>query len=98
MFLLAISETTDGLLLYRWKAFPEQNINMQKYFNNTLLSLNLQIFTDEDLIFANCEYTGCPIKKVSIKKLLFGAAQGLNLQFLNLFRFSISVSYVWCII
>ena len=37
-------------------------------------------------------------KKVSIKKLLFGAAQGLNLQFLNLFGFSISVSFVWCII
>ena len=32
------------------------------------------------------------------KKLLFGAAQGLNLQFLNLFGFSISVSFVWCII
>ena len=38
--------------------------------------------------------TGCPIKKVSIKKLLFGAAQGLSLQILNLFGFSISVSSV----
>ena len=33
-------------------------------------------------------------KKVSIKKLLFGAAQGFNSQFSNLFRFSISVSFV----
>ena len=42
MFLLAISETSVGLSLsiYRWKALPEQNINMQKYFNNTLLSSN----------------------------------------------------------
>ena len=32
------------------------------------------------------------------KKLLFGAAQGLNLQILNLFGFSIPVSFVWCII
>ena len=38
------------------------------------------------------------MKKISIKKLLFGATQGLNLQFLNLFGFSISVSFVWCII
>ena len=37
-------------------------------------------------------------KKGIDKKLLFGAAQGLNLQFLNLFGFSISVSFVWCII
>ena len=39
--------------------------------------------------------TGCPIKKVSKKKLLFGAAQGLNLQILNLFGFSLSVSVVY---
>ena len=37
-------------------------------------------------------------KKGIYKKFLFGAAQGLNLQFLNLFGFSISVSFVWCII
>ena len=37
-------------------------------------------------------------KKGIDKKLLFGAAQGFNLQFLNLFGFSISVSFVWCII
>ena len=39
---VSISETTVGLLLsrYRWKALPEQNMNMQKYFNNTLLLLN----------------------------------------------------------
>ena len=37
-------------------------------------------------------------KKGIDKKLLFGAAQGLNSQFLNLFGFSISVSFVWCII
>ena len=41
---------------------------------------------------------GCPIKKVSIKKLLFGAAQGFSSQFLNLFGFSIFASFVWCII
>ena len=41
--------------------------------------------------------TGCPIKKVSIK-ILFGAAQGFDSQFLNLFGFSICVSFVWCII
>ena len=29
------------------------------------------------------------------KKLLFGAAQGLNLQILNLFGFSLSVSLVY---
>ena len=37
-------------------------------------------------------------KKGINKKLLFGAAQGFNLQFLNSFGFSISVSFVWCII
>ena len=37
-------------------------------------------------------------KKGIDKELLFGAAQGLNLQFLNLFGFSISVSFAWCII
>ena len=37
-------------------------------------------------------------KKGIDKKLLFGAAQGFNLQFLNLFGFSTSVSFVWCII
>ena len=31
--------------------------------------------------------TGCPKKGID-KKLLFGAAQGFNSQFLNLFRFS----------
>ena len=34
----------------------------------------------------------------SDKKLLFGAAHGFNLQFLNLFGFSISVRFLWCII
>ena len=34
-------------------------------------------------------------KKGIDKKLLFGAAQGLNSQFLNLFGFSISVTFVW---
>ena len=37
-------------------------------------------------------------KKGIDKKLLFGAAQGFNSQFLNLVGFSISVSFVWCII
>ena len=37
-------------------------------------------------------------KKGIDKKPFFGAAQGLNIQFLNLFGFSISVSFVWCII
>ena len=32
------------------------------------------------------------------KKLLVGAAHDFNPQFLNLFGFSISVSFVWCII
>ena len=36
--------------------------------------------------------------KASIKKLLVGAAYDFNSQFLNLFGFSISVSFVWCII
>ena len=42
MFLLAIYETSVGLSLfiYRWKALPEQNINMLKYFNTTSLSSN----------------------------------------------------------
>ena len=43
-------------------------------------------------------YTGCPIKIGIDKKFSFGAAQGFNSQFLNLFEFSISVSFVWCII
>ena len=34
-------------------------------------------------------------KKGIDKKLLFGAAQGLNLQILNLFEFSLSVSLVY---
>ena len=29
-----------SLSLYGWKALTEQNINMGKYFNNTLVSLN----------------------------------------------------------
>ena len=37
-------------------------------------------------------------KKGIDKKLLFGAAPGFNSQFLNLFGFSISMSFVWCII
>ena len=37
-------------------------------------------------------------KKGIDEKLSFGAAQGLNLQFLNLFGFSISVRFLWCII
>ena len=42
MLLLAISEKIVGLSLsiYRWKALPEQNIIMEKYFTNTLLSSN----------------------------------------------------------
>ena len=32
------------------------------------------------------------------KKLLVGAALDFNSQFLNLFGFSISVSFVWCVI
>ena len=43
------------------------------------------------------ESVGCPKKGID-KKLLIGAAQGFNSQFLNLFGFSISVSFVWCII
>ena len=40
MFLLATSEKSVGLslLIYRWKALPEQKINMLKCFKNTLLS------------------------------------------------------------
>ena len=37
-------------------------------------------------------------KKGIDKKLLFGADQGFNSQFLMLFGFSVSVSFVWCII
>ena len=40
---------------------------------------------------------GVPKKGID-KKLLFGAAQGLNLQLLNIFGFSIFVNFVWCII
>ena len=32
-------------------------------------------------------YTGCPIEKGINKKFLFGAAQGFNSQFLDLFGF-----------
>ena len=53
-------------------------------------------FKARDLGIPNI-YTGCPKKGID-KKLLFGAAQGLNLQFLNIFGFSISVNFVWCII
>ena len=42
MILLAISEPSVGLSLsiHRWKALPQQNMNIQIYFGNTLLSLN----------------------------------------------------------
>ena len=42
MFLLAISATSIGLSLsiYRWKVLPELNIHINKYLNNTLLSLS----------------------------------------------------------
>ena len=36
-------------------------------------------------------------KKGIDKNLLFGAAQGFDSRFLNLYGFSISVSFVWCI-
>ena len=36
-------------------------------------------------------------KKGIDKKLLSGSAQGFNSQFLNLFGFSISESFLWCI-
>ena len=32
------------------------------------------------------------------KKVLIGPAHGFNSQLLNLFGFSISISFVWCII
>ena len=40
--LLAISETRVGfsLAINRWKAVLEKNMNMEKYFNNNLLSVN----------------------------------------------------------
>ena len=41
--------------------------------------------------------TGCPIKGTD-KKNLAGAAHGLNSQFLDLFVFSISIRFIWCII
>ena len=41
--------------------------------------------------------TGCPKKGID-KKLLVRAAHDFNSQFLNLFGFSISVSFVWCIV
>ena len=37
-------------------------------------------------------------KKGIDKELIVGAAHGFNSQVLNLFGFSISVSFVWCII
>ena len=37
-------------------------------------------------------------KKGIDKKLFVGAAHDFNPQFLNLFGFNISVSFVWCII
>ena len=40
---------------------------------------------------------GVPKKGID-EKLLVGAAYYFNSQFLNLFGFSISVSFVWCII
>ena len=40
---------------------------------------------------------GVPKKRIN-KKLLVGAAHNFNLQFMNLFGFSISVSFVCCII
>ena len=43
--------------------------------------------------FKSVHTTGRPIKSID-KNLLFGAAQGFNSQFLNLFGFSISVSFV----
>ena len=48
--------------------------------------------SDHDIIYRVSQ------KKGIDKKLLFGAAEGFNSQFLNLFGFSISVSFVWCII
>ena len=43
------------------------------------------------------EIQGVPKKGID-KKLLVGAAHDFNSQFLNLVGFSISVSFVWCII
>ena len=42
-------------------------------------------------------FSGCPKKGID-KKLFLGADPGLNSQFLNLFGFNTSVSFVWCII
>ena len=43
----------------------------------------------------NKQYYRVSRKKGVDKKLLVGAAHGLNSQFLNLFEFSMSVSSVW---
>ena len=45
----------------------------------------------------NEQTTGCPIKSID-KKLSIGLAHSFSLQFLNLFGFSISVSFVLYII
>ena len=75
MLLPAISETTVGLSLpiYRWRALLEENLNILKYFINTLLLLNsermknmhlcpkgpvfLKFSQMKVLFFANCEFT-----------------------------------------
>ena len=50
---------------------------------------------DFDIVWSS---TGCPKRKGIDKKLSFGTAHNFNSQFLNLFGFSMSVSFVWCFI
>ena len=58
------------------------------------MQLRASVYFLRDLLF---HVEGVPKKGID-KELLVGAAHDFNSQFLNLFGFSISVSFAWCII
>ena len=74
--------------------FPEQG---KKKFLGGHLPVYMSTVTPPGILTQTVLYRVSHKKGID-KKLLFGAAQGFNSQFLDLFGFSISVSFVWCII
>ena len=66
-------------------------------FANGLLILTLMLEVYQVQLFQKVGLYRVSHEK-GIDKLLFGTIQGFNLQFLNLFGLSVSVSFAWCII
>ena len=73
-----------------------------KEFNEVLCKIDLedflQSYSPDSYQFWELLSQEVSQRKGIDKKLLVGAAYDFSSQFLNLFRFSVFVSFVWCII